>query len=418
MSTDVDDVAAVCMTHALADRGEAELLAVLHNTGLFEGVGAISVINHWYGRDHVPVGAYKGVFGATLPGKYVLNITKSFDSPIKNYSQVPDAVDVYRTVLAKQPNRSVTISSIGFMTNLKALLASKPDGMSTLDGVELVRQKVKRLVWMGGRYPNSGKGWEWNFGGGGPGFTQSNVSASATNYTLAHLPAEVEVIFSGGEVGDHIYSGGNLSACASSASPCRRAFTAYGVKAAGHVSFDPATTLMGIRGVPSSGCVKAPYSVNGSGGYNTCDPRTGRNAWVAQSSPSKPSKQSKQSYVELVQDTHTNSAAAVGAAIDELLCAPPKHHISTAPAAATPPAPPAGLFAAVSGSAPTANWPNAFFANFSEQWPQVPALGNNTGYYALDASFSSTATAHKGAEAIYRADGSGNQCGNVHQNTS
>ena len=96
MSTDVDDVAAVCMTHALADRGEAEILAVVHNTGLPEGVGAISVINHWYGRDSVPVGGYKGQFGATLPGKYVEKIVKAFASPIKNYTQVPDAVDVYR----------------------------------------------------------------------------------------------------------------------------------------------------------------------------------------------------------------------------------------------------------------------------------------------------------------------------------
>ena len=61
MSTDVDDVAAVCIANALADRGEATLLAVVHNTGLYEGVGAISVINHYYGRDDVPIGAYKGV---------------------------------------------------------------------------------------------------------------------------------------------------------------------------------------------------------------------------------------------------------------------------------------------------------------------------------------------------------------------
>lgn len=33
MSTDVDDVAALCMAHALADRGEVEIAAVVHNTG-------------------------------------------------------------------------------------------------------------------------------------------------------------------------------------------------------------------------------------------------------------------------------------------------------------------------------------------------------------------------------------------------
>ena len=37
MSTDVDAVATLCVAHALADLGEAEILAVVHNMGLFEG---------------------------------------------------------------------------------------------------------------------------------------------------------------------------------------------------------------------------------------------------------------------------------------------------------------------------------------------------------------------------------------------
>lgn len=37
MSFDVDDVLAVCVAHALADRGEARLLAMVHNTGLDTG---------------------------------------------------------------------------------------------------------------------------------------------------------------------------------------------------------------------------------------------------------------------------------------------------------------------------------------------------------------------------------------------
>ena len=98
MSTDVDDVGAVCIANVLSNRGETELLAVVHNTGLFEGVGAISVINHYYGHDNVPIGAFKGKFGATLKGKYVEKMVEKFESPIKNYSMVPTAVDVYRQV--------------------------------------------------------------------------------------------------------------------------------------------------------------------------------------------------------------------------------------------------------------------------------------------------------------------------------
>ena len=215
-------------------------------------------------------------------------------------------------VLSQQPDRSVTVSSIGFLTNLHDLLASGPDGHSALDGVALVRQKVRRLVWMGGRYPSSGQSFEWNFGGGGAGFNHSLVASEATNYTLSHLPLEVEVIFAGAEVGSRIKSGGNLSRCAPASNPCRAAFEAYGVGPSGHASFDPATTLMGVRGVPGSGCSTIPYTVNGTGGHNVADAATGCNAWVHGTS-------SNQSYVELACPKSA-SASAIGAAIDSLLC--------------------------------------------------------------------------------------------------
>ena len=48
MSIDVDDVGALCVAHALQDLGEAQILAVTHNTGLDQGVGAISVITNYY----------------------------------------------------------------------------------------------------------------------------------------------------------------------------------------------------------------------------------------------------------------------------------------------------------------------------------------------------------------------------------
>ena len=59
MDFDVDDVGAVCVANAMADRGEAELLAVVHDMGYPRGVAAPSVLNHYYGRDSVPLGAFK-----------------------------------------------------------------------------------------------------------------------------------------------------------------------------------------------------------------------------------------------------------------------------------------------------------------------------------------------------------------------
>ena len=107
---DVDDVIAVSIANALADNGEAELLAVVQNTAPVECAGAISVLNTYYGREHVPIGAYDiRTPNATLemedPLPYVPAIVEGFPLRIKNTSQAEDAVAVYRRVLAAQPAR-------------------------------------------------------------------------------------------------------------------------------------------------------------------------------------------------------------------------------------------------------------------------------------------------------------------------
>ena len=153
---DVDDVVAVCVANALDDKGEADLIAVVQNTAPVECAGAISVLNHFYGRDSVPIGAYNiNTPGATLlqqqPLPYVSELVRRFDAPIKNSTQADDAVAVYRRALAAQPDRSIAISSIGIHTNLAALLKSGPDSHSQLGGRELVAKKVAILAVMGGR---------------------------------------------------------------------------------------------------------------------------------------------------------------------------------------------------------------------------------------------------------------------------
>ena len=43
------------------------------------------------------------------------------------------------------------------MQNLADLMASGPDGYSSLNGMALIKRKVKHLVVMGGTYPQSDK---------------------------------------------------------------------------------------------------------------------------------------------------------------------------------------------------------------------------------------------------------------------
>ena len=65
MGFDVDDVGALCLANALQDQGEVEVLAVLHDTGFKSGIGAVSSINHFYGRDEIPLAVYKGQFASS-----------------------------------------------------------------------------------------------------------------------------------------------------------------------------------------------------------------------------------------------------------------------------------------------------------------------------------------------------------------
>ncbi|KAL3912084.1 MAG: hypothetical protein SGPRY_008460 [Prymnesium sp.] len=140
LSIDVDDVGAMCVAHALADQGEAKLLAVIHDTGLPQGVGGLSVINEYYGR-RVPLGAYRGPVGKpgtdlSHPGwtnegrgHYVEQLLSEFVSPVRLASDVPDAVTVYRQSLSSASQRSVVIVGIGFATALLELLNSPADGI-------------------------------------------------------------------------------------------------------------------------------------------------------------------------------------------------------------------------------------------------------------------------------------------------
>lgn len=184
MSVDVDDVGALCTAHALANTGEANILAITHDTANEYGVGAISAINHYYGRDNIPIGAYRGEVGDAdqTPsywedwtnqgiGHYTKDIATSFDTTAVQKSKpaastglpVPDAVAVLRATLATANRKSVTIAAIGHATNLFALLNTRADGVSPLSGRDLVANKVKDLVWMGGSFRDSHRV-EWNFG--------------------------------------------------------------------------------------------------------------------------------------------------------------------------------------------------------------------------------------------------------------
>jgi len=299
MSTDVDDVGAVCIANAMADAGDVELLAVVHNTGIDNGVAAISALMTYYGREHVPIGAYMGDFDNTLKGPYVDDLANNFPTQVQNRSQVPDAVTVYRQVLAAAENNSVIISSIGFTTNLEGLLKSKGDQHSPLSGVELLKAKGKLLSWMGGKYPSSkGTSSEWNFSANGIG--------PSTNYTLQHWPAEVPIVFIGWFLGHDVETGGVMTKALPEDNPCRKAYIDYNGPNNNRSSWDPMTTMYAVRG--NQGDWSVPTY-----GENHVN-QDGSNYFVADSA------HKQQAYLN-----RTQSPLYIAKLVDDLLLQPPKH---------------------------------------------------------------------------------------------
>ena len=53
-ATDCDDAGALAVAHALQNRGECKILAVVTSNKDIYSIGAIDAINTWYGRGNIP----------------------------------------------------------------------------------------------------------------------------------------------------------------------------------------------------------------------------------------------------------------------------------------------------------------------------------------------------------------------------
>jgi len=149
MDSDCDDVGALAMLHALADRGEAEILATICSTQSPGAAECVDAINTWFNRPNLPIGAPRGK-AVSQQSKYTKQIAAEFPHDLKP-DAVPDAMQVYRAVLSKQPDSSVVIVTVGDLTNIADLL-KLPAAEGQPSGVDLVKSKVKQWVCMGGNF--------------------------------------------------------------------------------------------------------------------------------------------------------------------------------------------------------------------------------------------------------------------------
>jgi len=193
MGPDYDDVGAITLLHAFADSGYVKILATVASTK-YEGVAAVfNVFNTYFRRPDLPIGVPKDKALELKDWQHWSDtLISRYPHKIKTNDQVPDATEVYRKILSAQPNKRVTIVTTGFLTNLYNLMNSEPDKYSKLSGKELIRQKVKQLVCMAGRFPS---GSEFNV----------NRDAPASQLVFNNWPTPV--LLSGFEIGMKIKTG-------------------------------------------------------------------------------------------------------------------------------------------------------------------------------------------------------------------
>ncbi len=245
MMSDYDDVGALAVAHAFADEGKCRIIAMGTSSRGNSSVAAVEVINGFWGRPEIPVGVVK----ETVPGvpvfppehqKYA-DLAKAYPEWVKHASadDAPDAVEVYRRALAQSRDRSVTMCSIGFLTNMRRLLQSKGDKYSKLDGRALVAKKVAVWYAMACKSP-AGK--ECN----------SATDAASAKYAFENWPTPI--VFLDYNYGHDVFSGRMV------------AEREYGFR-------NPVKDIY-LRELPSRAKCAECKTGNGPGGHSSWDPAT------------------------------------------------------------------------------------------------------------------------------------------------
>lgn len=181
MAISVDDVGDHAMLWALVNRGEVNVLAEVCSSANDYSAPLMHAIATYYGHPNVLIGAHQGStpnLENSATSNYTQQMVSRFGIPGDTRANYPDPVTVYRQALANAPDHSVYIVSNGYFEPLQGLLQSPADSNSPLTGVQLVAQKVVRLVVGAGYFPS---GNEHNM----------RVDADAASFLYANWPVEI-----------------------------------------------------------------------------------------------------------------------------------------------------------------------------------------------------------------------------------
>ena len=201
IGSSTDDLFSMEMLYHYQQQNKCKILGVVVDREGEDCAACADVMNTYFNNGSLPIGlARNGIENPTvwinykaLPTYKKGDGTPMFAHSISDYSTLLDGWQLYRKLLAAQPDHSVSIVSLGFVTSLAQLLESGADKYSSLSGVELVRQKVKCLYIQGGSFGESPEP-DYNF-----------LQGMEFAKTFIRLwPSNVDIVFSPMETGNGI----------------------------------------------------------------------------------------------------------------------------------------------------------------------------------------------------------------------
>ena len=201
IGSSTDDLFAMEMLYRYEEHGRCRILGMVVDREGEQNAVFTDVMNTYFGHGDVPIGLVRD--GIDSPKVWIdyahladikdTNGLPMFKRSVADYSTLPDGWQLYRKLLAAQPDHSVSIVCTGFVTCLAQLLQSEGDEYSSLNGVELVRKKVKCIYLQGGVFGEAEEP-DFNFAQG----------ANFAQEFFSLWPTDVEMVFSPMETGQAV----------------------------------------------------------------------------------------------------------------------------------------------------------------------------------------------------------------------
>ncbi|MBR0046365.1 MAG: nucleoside hydrolase [Bacteroidaceae bacterium] len=194
-----DDLIALMMLNHYIDEGLVDLKGIVVDREGENNAGVVDIFNTYYGHPYIPVGLERnGVKNPRvfIPYNGICDLKDANGNPLFkrsfDASKCMDGWKLYRKILSKAEDKSITIVAIGFATSLAQLMESKADEYSKLSGIDLFAQKVKAVYIQSGRFEENDSTCGYNM----------RAASKQAAIFYEKLPESVELIMSPSYVGE------------------------------------------------------------------------------------------------------------------------------------------------------------------------------------------------------------------------